>query len=742
MGGHVVDHHGAVDVPAGARALVASEDAEDHLGGRGLVRAAVDVARALDVEHAALEPVADRVVEHGHRADPAVRCLDLADIVLIGALRARERAAAAGPALAVDQRVRIDRVQGAFDRLHGLEIVQRHQVEAEAVDLVFLRPVADRIDHVLAEHRALRGRLVAAAAAVRGAAVVCEAVVIIGDDAVEIGIETEGVVVHHVHHHADPGLVQALHHLLELVHAHRAVIGIGGVAAFGDVVVLRIVAPVELRLVGALVHGGVVVDRLEMDVRDSEILQIIHADRDARAVGQPGLGEGEILARILRGGDRVGEVAHVHLPDHGVAVGAQRVDKAAVAEALRVGGGEVDDHASIAVHARRAGVGIHGLLRAESGRDGVGVIGPVAAGIYRRPHALVAALHRDLLKGLASVALLEQAQRDCARRRRPELEDGLAAANGRAEIVAVIDVLRDELFAVEDLRRHGGRAAEAFDLHAVDMGELEGLGGRDDAAALFFSERVQRGDRDLPVPVEDADLVERSDAHGGSHGIADLARRDDTGHFELMYAVQAQATVLAGILHFVAAPEIDLRALAREDGVAVGFEVLCRAAPGAPAGGGTLPPDDEADLLDLLRHVEHDLAAVGAGMEQLAVAVLAGIPDPDVAVLIAVRRALPVQRQLAAALLERERVFLLRGGNCLRSALLRGNGARRRGRGAVRASAKQRQQHQRREKQSGKPFFLHLYHLVIKNIRRGKRRMSVYGSFRAPAAFSARRGAC
>ncbi len=618
-------------------------------------------------------------------------------------------------------------MQGRFDLPHGLEIVQGHEVEAEAVELVFLRPVADRVDHVLAEHRALRGRLVAAAAAVRGAAVVCEAVVIIGDDAVEIGIETEGMVVHHVHHHADPGLVQALHHLLELVHAHRAVIGVGGVAALGDVVVLRVVAPVELRRVRALVHGGVVVDRLEVDVRDPEILQVVQADRLARGVRKARLGEGEVLAGIARAGDRVGEVAHVHLPDHGVGVGAQFALELRGAEALRIGRAEVDHHAALAVHAGRAGVGIHGLPRAEAGRDGVGVIGPVPAGINGGPHALFALFHRELGKGLAALARFEQPQRDRARRRGPELEFRLAAADRRAEVVAVIDVLRDEFLAVENVRRHGGDAAVARDLHGIAAGEVERLGERDRPEHDLVAEAAQALERESPVAVKHADLVERGDARRGGYDIADLRRGEDARHFEHADGIQSQATVLAGILHLLAADEIDLGALARESGEAVSVEVLCRAAPGAPAGLGAVAPDDEADLFDLHRHVQDHLAAVGAGVEELAVALLSGVPDPDVAVFIALVRTLPVKRQLTAAGLGRERVFLLRrGGTPARfrfGGRLRGRSLLRRGSGRGAAAREQREQQQRREHEGEYPVRFHGRSPLFKFIRRFCRRM-------------------
>ena len=86
------------------------------------------------------------------------------------------------------------------------------------------------------------------------------------------------------------------------------------------------------------------------------------------------------------------------------------------------------------------------------------------------------------------------------------------------------------------------------------------------------------------VGVEDADLIERADPHGRRDAVADLRRGDDPGHFEAAQRFQVHATVLADVLHPVAAYEINLGAAAREKGKAVAVKVLCRTAPAAAAG--------------------------------------------------------------------------------------------------------------------------------------------------------------
>ena len=113
--------------------------------------------------------------------------------------------------------------------------------------LYCLRPQHDRVDHELFHHGVFGGRVGAAALAEHDAVAV-EPVVIAGHELVENGVRVlarrVGVVVDHVHDHAQAALVERLHHLAEFENA-RGAVGIGRVAALGHVVVQRVVAPVE-----------------------------------------------------------------------------------------------------------------------------------------------------------------------------------------------------------------------------------------------------------------------------------------------------------------------------------------------------------------------------------------------------------------------------------------------------------------------------------------------------------------
>ena len=75
-----------------------------------------------------------------------------------------------------------------------------------------------------------------------------------------------------------------------------------------------------------------------MHVGHAQLLEIVHAHGQARGVGEARLREGQVLAGILGGGDPVGEVADVDLPDDGVPIGGEAQIEGLVPKALGVRG--------------------------------------------------------------------------------------------------------------------------------------------------------------------------------------------------------------------------------------------------------------------------------------------------------------------------------------------------------------------------------------------------------------------
>ena len=648
VAGHIVDDHIRGGPAHGAVALRA-QDAEDHHFGCAVVGLAVDVALILGVEDAALQAVADGVVEDRHGADALAAGNNLGNIGLSGLEFRAQRGAAAGPALAVEDRLGVDGVDRLLDGLHGLDIVQGHEIEAEAVDVVLLRPVGHGVHHVLAEHDPLGGRLVAAAGAVGGGAGGVVAVVVIGYDLVQAGVDVKGVVVDHVHDHAHAVLMQGLDHLLELVDPDLAPVGIHGVGALGGVVVLGVVAPVELRRVLGFVHGGVVVDGLEVDVGDPQVPEIVHADGHAGGVGQAALGKGQVLAREPASRNAVGEVADVDLPDDGLVVGVDVLEVFVLVKARGVRLRQVDDHAPVAVDAHCPGVGVHGLLGPGGGGYGVGVVGPVTAVGGNGPDALLAPGHVELLIGVSAAAELIEVQHHGARGGSPDLEGGGLAVEDRAQVVAAVGVKGLEGRGVEDLGGNRVLLLEALQLHGVSLGEVQLLVQGDVALNRFLVETGQALHGDLPVAVEDLDLIQGAEAGGGGDVAADHAQIRDLRQSEFVSLTQGLPSVRTDVLGAVSRQQIDLGVLAGDLGVAVRLKVLLGFAPACAAGIGAVLADDEAHLGNVLGDVQDHLDAVVAGVEEIAPAIGVGIPDPHIALGIVHVFGLPVEGELVGA---------------------------------------------------------------------------------------------
>ena len=186
VGGNIVDHHGILHAPGDGASLQAAPQAEDDFLRVGPGRGTAGVAGILLVENAAFQAVPDGVVEDRDGADGISGSGNLLDIPLVRLEVVMQGRAAAGPAFTVDQGLRVDRVHGFLHGLHGLHIMEGHQVKPEAVQPVFLRPVADAVHNVFPAHDPVGGRFVAAAAAVGRAAVGIEAVIVIGNNPVQV----------------------------------------------------------------------------------------------------------------------------------------------------------------------------------------------------------------------------------------------------------------------------------------------------------------------------------------------------------------------------------------------------------------------------------------------------------------------------------------------------------------------------------------------------------------------------
>ena len=384
---------------------------------------ALHIARLPGVEAAALDGVAgvvaedaDAIVQHGK-------------IGLVGLVPVQ--LAAALPRLAVHQDILPagQRIQRGAHGVDGLHIVQAHQVEPEAVDVVFLRPVEDGIDHIPPGHGPLAGKFVAAAAAVGKAAVLVLAEKVAGHGVVQRVLIAVHVVIHHIHHHTDARRVQGCDHFPALPDAHLAAGGVGGIAALGHIVVGGVIAPVVLpqqRL--CLVYAAKVENRHQLHILHAQTPEVVQAGGVDAVPVQGGalLGKGHELAppcRAHAAGSILREVAHAHLPHCAL---LRWDDRTHIPLPPGGGGaGKVHDHAAGAVHACRTGIGVAGLARNAIHCDRIGIVSSVlVAGQIDAPHPLLPPLQRQSAYGLTAAAFAVKADLHPLRRGCPQAQMG------------------------------------------------------------------------------------------------------------------------------------------------------------------------------------------------------------------------------------------------------------------------------------------------------------------------------
>ena len=174
----------------------------------------------------------------------------LIDIVFHGKFGFRQLWRLRCPSFSIYKYGRIYRIECLADFLHGNNIVYPHQVEAEAVNMIFLRPVAYRLNHKLTHHSTFACRFVAASGSIGKLSVVFVTVKISGYSTFKITSPRQcRMIIHDIHNHPDARPMQRHYHLFKLADAHIGFIRVGGIRTFGNIIILRIISPVILRLV-------------------------------------------------------------------------------------------------------------------------------------------------------------------------------------------------------------------------------------------------------------------------------------------------------------------------------------------------------------------------------------------------------------------------------------------------------------------------------------------------------------
>ena len=389
----------------------------------------------LFVERAAAHGVAEIVAENGD-------ALHLADMIPHGPFFRRQGRVGRKPAFAVYKDRRVDLRQFFPDAVHRFDVVYSHQVEPESVDMVLLRPEFDGFDDVMPYHFAFRSRLIAAARGVRVGTVGILAVKVTGDGKVEVRTVDRGrVVVDHVEDDAHPVPMQAFHHLLELADACHGVGRIGGVTAFRNVVVLRVVSPVVgLVRQPRLVHRRIVEGGEDVYMRYAQFLEMIQTGCLPFGGFGAGFGQGQKFALVADSGIRGdAEIAVVQFVENNVGIHFQ-FGRTIRFPAFRIGLVPVDHGRPVAVYADR--------LRPDAGCFGQpfplffyleGIEGAIQVAFDgNAPGSVVRGLHFQLLLRIASLARGVDIEPGFARGGRPERKDGALGRIRQFEVLAVV----------------------------------------------------------------------------------------------------------------------------------------------------------------------------------------------------------------------------------------------------------------------------------------------------------------
>ncbi|MNM49432.1 hypothetical protein D3C81_604380 [compost metagenome] len=179
----------------------------------------------------------------------------LPGLVLIRSLM-RRKLGLHNPAFPNHEQGRINRIQSPADLVHGIHVQETHKIEPEAVHMVFLSPMEDRLDNELGHHFPFRGHIISTTRAIREFLLTVITKVITGYELGEINnISIVDMIVYHVHNDAKTMIVQSLNQLFQLANTNFRLIRICRVGAFRNVVIFRVITPIILGNIKAgLVH--------------------------------------------------------------------------------------------------------------------------------------------------------------------------------------------------------------------------------------------------------------------------------------------------------------------------------------------------------------------------------------------------------------------------------------------------------------------------------------------------------
>ena len=220
------------------------------------------------------------------------------------------------PTFSIDHHIRVNRVKTLADDVHCLDIVDSHQVKAESVDMIFLHPPLERLDHIFAEHFLLRSCLISAARTVEEASIFTHTVEISRHCAFETGLGCiRSVIVNHIENHAEAGLMKSLDHLLEFLDTGNRIVWVCRIRTLDSIVVVWIISPVILIVLKTcLIHSDEVCRREKLDISHSDLLEMVDTGSETVRILCTFLCKSKILTLIVHSRSLMdGEIPVMHL---------------------------------------------------------------------------------------------------------------------------------------------------------------------------------------------------------------------------------------------------------------------------------------------------------------------------------------------------------------------------------------------------------------------------------------------
>ena len=175
------------------------------------------------------------------------------------------------PSFSVKDNGRVYLIECFSDFLYCLRIYKAYQIESETVYVVFSCPIHNWFHNIFSYHDTFRCNIITTCRSIR-----IRSVKISRHYHVIAEFWIICVIIHNIHYHTEPIIVQTLHHLLKFFNPYITVIRIWWIWTFRNIIILRIISPVVLCL-GEItfINGCIIKYRWKLQMCDSKFFHMV-----------------------------------------------------------------------------------------------------------------------------------------------------------------------------------------------------------------------------------------------------------------------------------------------------------------------------------------------------------------------------------------------------------------------------------------------------------------------------------